>query len=269
MERIFIPGTDISISRFIFGTANLMRAGMFWHRQKLLHSAIDQGFSHFDTAPYYGFGMAERDLKPLLAKHHEVTVTTKVGIYSPGGETQSEPVIFLRKVSGKILPLLSRPTIDWSVSRAQKSLEGSLRRLGRERIELFLLHEPVVHLLDTHEWLAWLEAKVNEGLVGRFGLAISGRENLVAFLSGAPELTEVIQTFDSLENNEADVLKSYRRPFQITYGYVSAAKARGNKSSVADILKGALRRNREGAIIVSTKKPERVTQYAQLAMEIP
>ena len=131
MNRVLIPGTDISTSRFIFGTASLFNVGTSRDRQKLLHLAIDKGFSHFDTAPYYGFGMAERDLAPLLASHHEVTVTTKVGIYPPGGELQSGPTIFLRKASGKIVRALSRRIIDGSVSRAQKSLEGSLKRLGR------------------------------------------------------------------------------------------------------------------------------------------
>jgi aryl-alcohol dehydrogenase-like predicted oxidoreductase len=210
--------------------------------------------------------MAERDLAPVLANHREVAVTTKVGIYSPGGEMQSGPVIFLRKAGGKIIPALSRRTVDWDLSRAQRSLQDSLKRLGRDRVDLFMLHEPVLAFLRVDEWLRWLESKVTEGWVGRFGLAVH-TDRLEPFLAEAPQLSAVVQTFDSLERNEADVLARYGQPFQITYGYVSAARAHGNNSPVTDILKGALKRNPQGAIIVSTKKLERLGQYARLLQE--
>src|SRR5688500_13589047 len=99
MRKILLPDTDLQVSRFIFGTAGLFNAGMPERRLELLESAFDQGFTHFDTAPYYGFGAAERAMKPFLARHPEATVTTKVGIYSPGGESQSDGLVFLRKAA--------------------------------------------------------------------------------------------------------------------------------------------------------------------------
>lgn len=263
MKKICIPETDICASRFIFGTASLFSAGASASRRRLLEAAVANGFTHFDTAPFYGFGMAERDLRPVLARHPEVTVTTKVGIYSPGGEAQSAPVIFLRKAGGRLIPSLSRPSIDWDVVRAQKSLEGSLRRLGRDRIDLYMLHGPILALLDVEEWQRWLERCVSSGQVRRFGLAL--RPDLLRpFLEIRSSLTDVVQTLDSLDRREADVLKRFGKRFQITYGYVSAARARGNRVSVPDILRQALRRNREGAIIVSTKRTKRLPQYARL-----
>lgn len=65
MRRIILPGTALSVSRFIFGTASLFRAGRRSERLRLLDAAYDHGLTHFDTAPYYGFGSAERDLKRL------------------------------------------------------------------------------------------------------------------------------------------------------------------------------------------------------------
>ncbi|PNG27225.1 aldo/keto reductase [Methylocella silvestris] len=263
MQKIVIPATNISTSRFIFGTASLFNAGSFRDRQKLLDGAADHGFSHFDTAPYYGFGMAERDLRHLLERRPSLTITTKVGIYSPGGEMQPAAAILLRKIGGKLLPSLSRPTIDWNVARARKTLEGSLRRLGRERIDLYMMHEPLLPLLDADEWLRWLEQVKAAGQVGAFGLALTA-DKLEPFLAAGSALANVVQTFDSLEKKEADVLTRYHRPFQITYGYVSGARAQGNHSSVTDILQEALKRNPDGAIVVSTKRPERLGQYADL-----
>jgi D-threo-aldose 1-dehydrogenase len=140
MNQITLPGTDLRISRFSFGTAGLFNAsGSARERGRLLAAAYDNGFTHFDTVPYYAFGIAERDLRPFLATRPEATVATKVGLYSPGGETQSAPLVFLRKAAGRAWPALSRPVVDWSVKRARTALSASLRRLGRERIDLYLV----------------------------------------------------------------------------------------------------------------------------------
>jgi len=80
MQKITLPGTGLALSKFIFGTASLFNAGGAARRRALLEAATEGGFSHFDTAPYYGFGMVERDLAPDLRAYPELTVTTKVGI---------------------------------------------------------------------------------------------------------------------------------------------------------------------------------------------
>jgi D-threo-aldose 1-dehydrogenase len=263
VQQIILPGTDLTLSRFVFGTASLFNVGSRKKRLRLLDAAKDNGFTHFDTAPYYGFGMAERDLQPLLAAHPEVTVTTKVGIYPPGGENQPGLAVLLRKAGGRILPALSRPTIDWSISHARKSLEGSLRRLGCSSIDLYMLHEPEFMLLDTDEWLRWLEQEVTAGRIRHFGLAVDVRR-LEAFLAVQSPLGPVIQTTDSLDDQEADILLRYGRPLQITYGYVSARRKRHSKVDVPTILTRALKRNRDGAIVVSTGWIERLGQYAKI-----
>jgi D-threo-aldose 1-dehydrogenase len=263
VQETILPGTDLTLSRFVFGTSSLFRVGPRKKRVRLLAAAKDHGFTHFDTAPYYGFGTTERDLQPLLAAHPDVTVTTKVGIYPPGGENQSGLAVLLRKAGGRIWPALSRPTIDWGISQARKSLEGSLRRLGRGNIDLYMLHEPELPLLHTDEWLRWLEQEVIAGRVRRFGLALNAM-GLGPFLETQSPFARVIQTTDSLDDHEADVLLRNGRPFQITYGYVSTAKKRHSKVDVPTILARALKRNPEGAIIVSTGKIKRLGQYPKI-----
>lgn len=264
MKTVIIPGTDLSTSRFIFGTASLFRAGSRRTRRHLLDAAVQHGFLHFDTAPYYGFGYAERDLAPLLKAHPDVRVTTKVGLYSAGGESQSQASVLLRKIGGKALPRLSRPVRSFDLKRARAALEGSLRRLGREHIDLYMLHEPELHLLEPAEWLDWLESLRRSGQVGRFGLALTARQ-LQPFLQSKSPLADVVQVVDSLEQREADILTSHQRPLQITFGYVSAALRAGDTTAVPELLRLALQRNAHGAIIVSTRRPERLDQYARIS----
>ena len=88
MHTATLPGTDLTVSRFVFGTSSLFNVRGRANRMALLEEAIAQGFTHFDTAPYYGFGHAERDLAPVLRRHPDVGVTTKVGLCSPGGGAQ-------------------------------------------------------------------------------------------------------------------------------------------------------------------------------------
>ncbi len=260
MQKVTIPGTTLSVSRFIFGTSDLFNAGSQARRGTLLEAAVDHGFTHFDTAPYYGFGMAERDLRTVLARHPHVTVTTKVGLYAPGGEDQHALSILARKAGARMFPKLSRVIVDWGVARARRSLEASLRRLGRGHVNLLLLHEPVRQNLVVDEWRRWLEAEVTAGRIGQFGLALDSH-HLATFAPMTDALCTVVQTEDSLAQQQADLLLHSGRPLQITYGYVSHARQRGALNA-DEVLASALARNQTGAIIVSTKRIDRLKQYA-------
>jgi D-threo-aldose 1-dehydrogenase len=260
MPGVVIPGTSLRCSRFIFGTASLFNVGSRARRLALLTAAVDAGFTHFDTAPYYGFGWAERDLGELLRIRPGITVTTKVGIYSPGGEDATHAAVFLRKAVGRLVPAISRPTVDFTLSRARKMLDASLSRLARERVELYMLHDPQPAMVQTDEWSRWLENEVDRGRVGAFGVA-STADRLVSFLDQAPGLAAIVQAPDSLDAREADCLLGRNSPLPITYGYVSAARSRGDSRAVSDILVESLRRNADGAIIVSTTRMDRLWQY--------
>jgi len=260
VRQIILPASALRVSRFAFGTASLFNVGGAKRRGDLLAAAYDNGFSHFDTAPSYGFGVAERDLSALLRAHPDVTVATKVGLYSPGGEAQPAALVLARKAAGKLFPVLSRTSLDWSVARARQSLSDSLKRLGRERVDLFLLHEPDATLIETEEWLRWLESERDR--VANFGIAVDARR-LGGFLGPASPLAPIVQTIDSLNGREADALVRRGRPLQITYGYVRAA-TRDGTADVPAILEAALRRNRSGCVVVSTGKRERLRQYARI-----
>jgi D-threo-aldose 1-dehydrogenase len=262
MCRITLHGGDQVVSRLIFGTAKLFTVGVQGQRVRLLEAAVDSGFTHFDTAPLYGFGTGEVDLGVVLARHPDLTVTTKVGLYPPGGASQPEAAILLRKAAGRLVPATSRPVVNWTIDRARRSLADSLKRLRRERIDLYLLHEPDAATLNTDEWLRWLEMEKAAGKVGRFGLAGDG-EQLKPLLAMQPSLADIVQTNDSLTGREADALVQQGRFPHITFGYLSAALGSGHVD-VQSVMAQAFARNRDGAIIVSTGKVERMKQWESL-----
>jgi D-threo-aldose 1-dehydrogenase len=266
MKIIKIENTDLRVSKFIFGTASLFNAGSKSQRQHLLHSAVDAGFTHFDTAPYYGFGCAERDLAEILKAHPNITFTSKVGIYSPGGESQAEWMVFVRKAAGRVIGKISRPDIDFALSRAKSSLDDSLRRTRRDRIDIYMLHEPYFEMIDLPEWQRWFEECVTSGKIRYFGSA-STIDKLEPFLSKKLDLGNVVQLSDSLRHDEANILRRSGTPVQITYGYLSSALRENPKSNVAHVLRAAVERNPTGAVIVSTRKSKRLPQFGRVLDE--
>ncbi|MDQ6703636.1 MAG: hypothetical protein M3Z96_11315 [Pseudomonadota bacterium] len=77
-------------------------------------------------------------------------------------------------------------------------------------------------------------------------------------------MARIIQTNDSISDCEADIISAHGRPLQITYGYVRAAQ-RSGPVNVPEVLAAAIRRNKFGSVIVSTRKPERLRQFAEIS----
>lgn len=249
------------VSRFSFGTASLHHVGSTWQQRAHLEAAVDAGFSHFDTAPLYGFGAAEQVIGQTFGSSSNVTVATKIGLYPPGASDEPRFAMMARKIAGRVMPTLSRAVVDWNVARARESFETSLRRLRRDWIDLLLLHEPRVELLQTDEWAYWLESLAN--CVGVLGVA--GPEGSVApFLEIDAGCARVVQTQDSLEGHEADFLVSSERKLQFTYGYLSRRRSR---LSAKEVLIGALKRNTDGSVVISTRSRPRILEISRIASE--
>jgi aryl-alcohol dehydrogenase-like predicted oxidoreductase len=252
-----LPGTALHVSRLSFGTASLHHLASCARRQDLLAAAYDHGFTHFDTAPYYGFGIAEEALGRFAAARGDtVTVTTKVGLYPPAGARASVASVWLRKAAGRFLPALARPRADWSIAAARASLVLSLRRLRRDHVDFLLLHEPDFANLDSGAFLQWLGHERDRGRIRAFGLA--GPCEAVGARIDHP-LGQVLQVRDSVERGEADAIVRRGRPLQFTYGYLSGS------TNVRETLARALRRNVAGSILVSTRRPAHLHELAAAA----
>lgn len=197
MRTVKIRGTEIQSSEFAFGTASLHMAGDRSARLGLLAHAVASGFTHFDTAPLYGYGQTERDLAIILRANPSLTVTTKVGLLPPGGTSQPRGRVLARKAIGKLIPGLSRAVVVENVAAAESSLVGALTRLDRATTDILLIHDPLVGIHTTDEWFTWLQGVRDRGLARAIGVAAepSALADLRPYSDG---LGTVIQTRPAL-----------------------------------------------------------------------
>ena len=257
MIRHLLSGTDILVPQLSFGTASLHHLWSRKERQNILSTAIDMGITHFDTAPYYGFGIAEQEIGHFLrGSGSEVTIATKIGLYSPRSYSSSILETWSRKLLGKVYPTFSLPIADWSVKKASKSLDQSLKVLGVDRIDILLLHEPRFELLSTDELLSWLYSTKTSGKIGTWGLA-GNLEDMLELITMESPLSNVLQIRDSINGNVANLLNELNRPF----GYL--ADRTQNSLARGDILRLALERNNTGSIIVSSRKPKHLVDLVR------
>jgi D-threo-aldose 1-dehydrogenase len=253
MRSIALPGIQLHVSRFVFGTGSLHHLSRA-AAQRLLEAALSHGFTHFDTAPSYGLGLCETWLGEVLAGDPSVGVTTKVGLYARI-PVATRPGMLALKAGGRIVPGLSRAYADWTVERAKQSLARSRRRLRRTRIDLLMLHEPLAGSIATDEWSRFVEAEGDGiGAVGAAGEAAG----VAAMLDQAPALVKIVQTRDSLERREADAVAATGK-LGLTYGYLShgCGDARA-------VLEAAVRQRPDCAILVSTRRAERLPLFAEI-----
>lgn len=258
-----LPGTELTVSRFSFGTASLHHLTGAATQIEHLLSAAEAGFTHFDTAPLYGFGAAESALGAAFGGRDDITIATKVGLYPPGGADQGRFSTLTRKAVGKVVRPLSRAMVDLSTDRASQSVEASLRRLRRDSLDLLLLHEPDMQHLDADEWQRWLEdIRDKVSWIGVAGPA----SRVEPFLTARSPLAQVVQVRDGLVTHEADLVFYARRSLQLTYGYFSSD---GGQLSGDEILKGALRRNPTGSVLVTTRNRDRLRTFGRIGAETP
>jgi aryl-alcohol dehydrogenase-like predicted oxidoreductase len=111
-------GLDISVLTFGCGAVGgLMTKGSAADQERAVARALEAGINHFDTAPSYGDGASETNTGRVLATlKPNIVLSTKVRIPN------------------------ERPDIGAAVAA---SLEASLKRLGRDHVDIFQLHNPI------------------------------------------------------------------------------------------------------------------------------
>jgi len=253
VARLCIEGTDIEVSRLGFGTGSLHHVFSGRKRQSLLGAAQYEGVTHFDTAPYYGYGLAECDLgKHLRKKRAQVTISTKVGLYTYGPASRRITSVLFRKGVGMIIRRVAAPLVDLQVKRAEESLKESLCRLRTDYVDFLFLHEPDLSSLLAEETLTWLEREKQRGRIRAWGVAgLSG--SIIPLLFQGHPLASVVQTKDSLDIRQADFLANFERNMQFTYGYLSGDHSTYVSAEPAITIRQALKRNATGCLLVSTR----------------
>lgn len=136
------PAARLDIPALGYGAAclgNLYRAMAHDEAQALVDAAWDEGIRHFDVAPHYGLGLAERRLGRALAgrPRDAYLLSTKVGrLLEPSPGTAH-----LRD-DGFVVPADRRRVWDASEAGLRRSLAGSSERTGIERFDVAYLHDP-------------------------------------------------------------------------------------------------------------------------------
>jgi len=147
-----LGATGLTVSELGFGCASWWGKPRFDEATAigLVHEAIDQGVTLFDTGASYSAGEAEPRLGRALKGRDagRLVIATKAGTYHAGG---------------------GRIGRDMSSAAVVASAERSLRNLGVEALGLLQLHGPAIHELndDMLQALAGLKAR---GLVRAVGL---------------------------------------------------------------------------------------------------
>jgi D-threo-aldose 1-dehydrogenase len=109
----------------------------------VVDAAWDAGVRCFDTAPLYGHGLSEQRLGRALQRYprDEFVLSTKVGrVLDP--DAGFDPGIFA-------VPRDLAPVFDYSRDGILRSVDDSLTRLGLDRIDVALVHDPDDHEADA------------------------------------------------------------------------------------------------------------------------
>ncbi len=153
MEYVTLGKSDLRVSRICMGGCPMGQYGWGDVQEKELldaiSTAIDHGVNFFDTADVYGMGTSEQTLaKGLGSRRSEVVIATKFGVRVENGRT----------------------FYDNSAEWIRQAVEGSLRRLNTDYIDLYQIHyrDGVTPLADVVETLLQLQ---QQGLIRHFGLS--------------------------------------------------------------------------------------------------
>ncbi|MER8156368.1 aldo/keto reductase [Streptomyces sp. NPDC094472] len=146
---VALPGIPVPLSRLVLGTMTfgdtVDRAGA----AAMLDTALDAGVTGVDTANAYAGGATETILAELLpGRRDRIVLATKAGMPHPDAGDHS--------------PLSARGM--------RAALEGSLRRLGTDHVDLFYLHQPD-RSTPLEETLGTVAEFVAEGKIRALGVS--------------------------------------------------------------------------------------------------
>lgn len=153
MEYITLRNSELKVSRLCMGGCPM--GGYGWgnvQEQELIdaiHTALDNGINFFDTADTYGLGQSEITLgKGLGSRRKDVVIESKFGVQMAEGRT----------------------VYNNSPAYIQEALENSLRRLGTDYVDIYVIHyrdgkTPIEVVIEK------LESLRREGKIRYFGLS--------------------------------------------------------------------------------------------------
>jgi len=216
MKDTFTLGGDLTVHRLGFGAMRLTGKGVWGppenpaEARALLRRAVELGVEFIDTADSYGPEVSERLIGDSLTPYLPALVIATKGGLVRGGPGQWSP--------------------DGRPEHLRKALEGSLKRLRLDRIDLYQLHriDPKVPMSESLGTLADLQ---REGKIRHLGVSNFS----VNELRKARELVEVVSVqnrYSVVDRQSDDVVDECARLgvafipwFPLGAGDLSAGKA--------------------------------------------
>jgi aryl-alcohol dehydrogenase-like predicted oxidoreductase len=260
------------------------------------------GITHFDIARAYGFGRAEAILREFLVKKRaKVTLTTKFGIEPPSGLAGNARLINGLKKTLRHFPGVLRLVKNYGSAMtksglftpesAVRSLEVSLRELGTDYVDTFLLHEATLADANSEPLVEALMAQIEKGKIRQLGLG-SAFPKIEACGELLSDVYEVLQFNDNAADRSVQKLPLPNRRFMITHSAFNPLKSlQGAVRAFPEItrefstrmnidltetaamssllLRFALWSNRDGMVLFSSKDPLHITSNVRDAASLP
>ncbi len=147
MKYINTFSEDIAVSQVALGCMRIsdMTDG---EADRYLMNAVEMGYNYFDHADIYGGGKCEEVFGNALKRNNEIR----------------DKIIIQTKCA------IRRGMYDFSKEHILKSVDGSLKRLGVDKIDVLLLHRPDL-LMDPDEVAEAFDILYNSGKVASFGVS--------------------------------------------------------------------------------------------------
>jgi pyridoxine 4-dehydrogenase len=199
-EKTFSLGGDFTINRLGYGAMRITGQGIWgppadkFECIRVLKRAVELGVNFIDTADSYGPNVSEELIAEALAPYPaDLVIGTKGGLLRTGPNEWP---------------------VDSSPEHLMQALEGSLKRLKLQRIDLYQLHriDPKVPAEKSFEFL---QKAQQQGKIKHIGLS----EVSVAEIKQAQEFFEVVsvQNMYSVDNRKWEAELEYTRDHNIAF----------------------------------------------------
>jgi D-threo-aldose 1-dehydrogenase len=132
--------TEVRLTELGLGTAplgNLYREMSDENAAATVQAALAHGMRYFDTAPYYGFGLAESRLGVALADAAGTLVSSKVGrVLEPAPQVRDT-----KQRHGFCSASPFEPVFDYTFDGVMRSWESTVTRLKCRRMDIAYVHD--------------------------------------------------------------------------------------------------------------------------------
>ncbi len=220
VERRPFGGTGVEVSAVGVGCSRI--GGMFSASSQhdeldLLRRAFDAGINVFDTSDWYSQGQSEVLVGKALRSHRGDVVLATKGGYVNGNQ---------ERLLARLKPL-ARPVVralgikrpggggggggggapaalpqDFRPEYLAGAVEGSLRRLGTDYIDIYQLHSPPPAVIDAGEYVPVLDRLQAQGKIRHYGIAADAAVD-VEHLDRHPSITSLQLPFSVIDQAAA------------------------------------------------------------------